>query len=130
MFGPILAVLTVLLLASIEGVPERAIEVEFSHRAHIENVGMECLDCHSGILVSDRPSHTFPKMEDCVNCHRPAGNALSECGLCHPPESELRPANHLITDFFDEHSSELTDIDRQKCRMCHTPGFNPCTQCH
>jgi hypothetical protein len=90
-----------------------------------------CTGCHRGLQQTDlgRREH-YPLMSDCLACHTPAGNAMAECRTCHVPEFDLLPADHKTPTFFDEHSAEERKQNNERCRQCHTPRFNPCSQCH
>ncbi len=39
----------------------------YNHKVHIENVGLECVDCHMN--VETMASATIPTLEVCQNCH-------------------------------------------------------------
>lgn len=90
-----------------------------------------CLFCHSGVLT-DSPTTLvrYPAMGDCMGCHQPARAALRECGTCHLDTGNLKPESHAHEEFFDAHAQTVAVSGSQECRMCHTPGFNPCSQCH
>ncbi|MBN1284600.1 MAG: cytochrome c3 family protein [Anaerolineae bacterium] len=41
--------------------------VEFSHKRHVQNAGIDCLYCHSGATRS--PVSGIPSVEKCMGCH-------------------------------------------------------------
>lgn len=108
------------------------IPLKFSHRVHLNSVGMSCEDCHRGLAETDLAGpENNPKMADCLLCHVPEKAALSECKFCHPDNIDLRPAGHRTGTFFDNHPKIVEkQSDASDCTMCHTPGYNPCAQCH
>ncbi len=90
-----------------------------------------CLACHRGMTSAQAGgSENYPTMKRCLECHEVQGDAMNHCATCHLPEADLFPSDHQSNTFFDDHSSESASHDSEACRMCHTPGFNPCTQCH
>ncbi len=90
-----------------------------------------CIACHRGLdQVDFGGPRNMPLMSDCLTCHTPEGNAMHHCGKCHVADFDLFPASHRPEDFFDSHSSEEAAHNLAECRECHTPNFNPCTQCH
>lgn len=90
-----------------------------------------CLACHRGMTGAGLGGiENYPTMKRCLACHEEEGDAMSNCATCHLPEADLFPTDHESDTFFDDHSAESARHDSETCRMCHTPGFNPCTQCH
>jgi hypothetical protein len=90
-----------------------------------------CSVCHRGLEeVSLGGPDNLPEMADCLVCHTSGGDAMRRCGDCHPPGFDRRPQDHRVVGFFDAHSAAEARPIATNCRMCHTPGFNPCTQCH
>jgi len=41
--------------------------VEYNHSIHINDVGLECVECHFGVENRDRA--TLPSLEICEDCH-------------------------------------------------------------
>lgn len=90
-----------------------------------------CLACHRGMKSAAAGGlENYPTMQRCLACHEEEGDAMNHCATCHLPEADLLPSSHQSDTFFDNHSSEDANHDSDVCRICHTPGFNPCTQCH
>ncbi len=48
--------------------------IPFSHRFHVQEIGMQCAYCHSGTESS--PVATIPAVETCMGCHRIVGSQL------------------------------------------------------
>lgn len=90
-----------------------------------------CTACHRGLEQTDlgRREH-YPLMSDCLVCHTSKGNAMAECRNCHVSGFDLLPVDHKPPTFFDQHSAEGQKHNLDRCHQCHTPGFNPCSQCH
>jgi hypothetical protein len=90
-----------------------------------------CLACHQGMTNASLGGlENYPPMKECLTCHEEEGDAMSHCATCHLLEADLFPKDHQSDTFFDDHSAEAASHDSEICKMCHTPGFNPCTQCH
>jgi hypothetical protein len=95
------------------------------------NLDEVCTACHRGLEQADLGRlENYPLMSDCLVCHQPKGNAMAECQTCHIPGFDLLPADHKTATFFDEHSSTSQKHNVDRCHQCHTPRFNPCSQCH
>lgn len=41
--------------------------IQFSHKLHVGDLGMECLHCHNH--VGDSPHANIPSTQTCLNCH-------------------------------------------------------------
>jgi hypothetical protein len=128
-------------LADLVGTPLRTLE--FSHRLHVEDQGLDCTDCHAGAEDSDEPGMPAPL----------------QCALCHEDlDAEKPPELKIATLFVDgklraEHASALPDevifshllhvSTGQECAACHgkieeSDGIGPevavdmdeCMSCH
>lgn len=61
--------------------------VEFNHNLHINDVGMDCVDCHT--YVETHPKATLPNKEICYECHSEAqGESAEEQKLVNLLDSE------------------------------------------
>jgi hypothetical protein len=47
--------------------PGKTQPLAYNHKAHIEQAGLTCLDCHAGVESAARA--TIPPLEVCRNCH-------------------------------------------------------------
>lgn len=95
------------------------------------NAEEACSACHRGLKQAALGTReNYPLMSDCLVCHQPKGNAMAECRTCHVRDFDLLPPDHRTATFFDNHSSGSQKQNAARCRQCHTPRFNPCTQCH
>jgi cytochrome c7-like protein len=55
----------------------------FSHAVHLAGKDQTCASCHHGLIESDKVTEAlFPKMAECMTCHKPAA-APESCYLCH-----------------------------------------------
>lgn len=48
--------------------------IPFSHKFHVQEIGMQCAYCHAGTESS--PVATIPAVETCMGCHRLVGSQL------------------------------------------------------
>ncbi len=42
--------------------------IAFSHKAHVEKAGMQCVDCHTGAVARDAAG--IPSIRKCMLCHQ------------------------------------------------------------
>lgn len=120
-----------------EAVPEQIVspasvgEVVFPHRAHVEDYGLECVECHhetrAAALASPHPGYFEDSAVNCSVCHRGADGPLAaqDCSVCHHP----RPAS-----LTDEVASAKVAI-HHTCWRCHEPATGAeasanCSLCH
>jgi hypothetical protein len=55
----------------------------FSHAVHLALKDEICASCHHGLIESDKVTEAlFPKMAECMACHKPAA-APESCYVCH-----------------------------------------------
>lgn len=115
--------------------------LRFSHKAHIQDIGAKCVDCHESTVKSERPSTGAVVAEAvCKKCHDNA-TATFECATCHSNSKNVLPrkAIHLKTKF--SHKRHLSDS--QNCTPCHLglenidkasgknlPTMEVCQTCH
>lgn len=117
-------------------------QIIFPHVLHIEDMGMDCGECHEGIEISRSVSHSLlPSMDFCQGCHD-GDTAPEDCDVCHtqPDEADTytwRPTEGLI---FPHQNHIQNDIS---CQRCHPgtaesealvprlpPTMNLCMNCH
>jgi len=114
----------------------------FSHRKHVDEMGIECSTCHARADSSLKGTdNLLPDMETCFQCHD-GDSAPNECTLCHtnPDEAEVVPR---ITDYSPKFPHETHLQAGEKCLTCHVgiskatdtavrhlPKMNQCQSCH
>jgi Cytochrome c7 and related cytochrome c len=117
----------------------KVITPNFGHALHL-NKGYKCEDCH--VVPTHQPDKIAkPKMQSCFKCHgqEATSKAPGACGVCHPKEFALVPANHtagnwlpaanpgLVKTVSAKHGPTATE-DLTYCQMCHPQSF--CDNCH
>jgi len=107
-------------------------EVEFPHLEHVDDFGMDCVECHheTGAAKLDIPHDSYfdDFYIDCKQCHNTAGTASSHpqsCSNCHHSDP---------TGIADETLSSKVVIHRL-CWDCHDSGTGvdaseSCISCH
>lgn len=63
----VVVAVTVLMVQWLSASPGIVQPVNFNHKIHVEEVGLDCLGCHSG--AEDSVSAGIPGIEDCMGCH-------------------------------------------------------------
>ncbi|HEY3251711.1 MAG TPA: cytochrome c3 family protein [Ignavibacteria bacterium] len=106
-------------------------ELNFSHKKHFTEQKQLCLDCHhdlDNVKFSKEAVLVTPKMETCYSCHDNR-KASKNCEGCHTNLTNLKPKNHLSSNFLNEHKV-VYDVNSEKnnCMMCHSDNF--CQACH
>jgi len=119
--------------------------IKFSHTFHIDDLGVDCVDCHSAVETSAAASdNNLAHKDDCYACHDgdAAGN---ECELCHyDPDNAVdfpNPAREIL--FNHQHHITLVEEDGESCTKCHgglenvdyatdenMPAMAACAACH
>lgn len=96
------------------------------HRAHVEILGIECVECHNDLVHSlNEDGFNQPQMETCLSLCHDGDKAGDECVSCHTRKHT--PATHEQNDWLQVHGQRAEEED---CGQCHdwTPGY--CTECH
>ncbi len=96
------------------------------HRAHVEMLGMECVECHDYLVheVTADGVHT-PPMSGCLTCHDGV-TAKKECSACHTDKDQ--PASHEEPGWLVAHASSAPDDP--ECTTCHEWTEHWCADCH
>jgi hypothetical protein len=114
--------------------------VRFSHSLHVEENGIECLDCHPNAVIEEAGDEILmPAKGTCVNCHDVEDQ--SSCSMCHLSGEE--PPQCSIGDACKEFSHEKHTRERPECSTCHKgiectentreafrPEMTICSDCH
>lgn len=91
----------------------------FSHRIHVEDVGLDCSDCHLGVEDSDEPGMPV----------------RTQCLLCHEGLDAEKPPERGIDALFEDgtlvarHLSALPDEVRFS-HLAHVSAALDCSACH
>jgi c(7)-type cytochrome triheme protein len=121
---------------------EPADRIIFPHVLHVEDMGMECSECHTGVENSQELTHDIlPLMDDCLACHD-GDTAPEDCDVCHtqPDEADTYTWSPTLGLIFPHSTHIEGGID---CSRCHpdisgadalaprTPLLmNLCMDCH
>ncbi len=115
------------------------VDLKFSHKLHIEDVGAACTDCHTAADSSTSPTQNLlPNMESCYQCH----DEDSECTLCHKdPDNAIDYPR--ITTYIAKFPHATHIQSSIECTTCHEnvaasenildqhlPHMQKCTSCH
>jgi len=108
-------------------------KAKFDHQAHVEDVGLECADCHDKIFTmkigaaaanGDFTMAAFKKGKYCGACHNgdDAFDAQTQCDSCHfVPTKRIVFTKPVKTVVFDH----KIHVDKGKilCETCHKDVF-------
>jgi hypothetical protein len=120
---------------------EAADTLKFSHKKHVVDAGIECLDCHTNAPENNGGGKTnHPRMENCKKCHE---DAITEknCALCHSNPKNAKP---FKIELHHKNFSHQDHLKRAvKCASCHRdvdkvekateknlPDMDVCLSCH
>lgn len=106
------------------GCEEEEYQLRFSHYMHVEDIGMECSDCHGEPGVFQSISH-----DSCIDCHEePEAKQITTetCGMCHVQERLYR-LKLLETDVEDADEETPAAVSV----FVHTESLEGrCAECH
>ncbi|MBL7024874.1 MAG: cytochrome c3 family protein [Candidatus Marinimicrobia bacterium] len=134
-----LALLTASLLSG-QTAPENALI--FSHDLHVNEEGLDCLDCHpdddveNSMLATDR---LLPDEDACMTCHDD-WQEDETCERCHTGEQPFVARIFPPENFLFPHQSHLS-VAKLECEICHgnmsdientppQPLMADCISCH
>jgi len=103
--------------------PEPIVQpIQYNHKLHVEQEGMECIDCHR--YVEEKPYATIPQIEICSDCHfdEPLSESPEEEKLIAHVESDsaipweriYRVPDHV----YFSHRRHVT-LGEISCSNCH-----------
>lgn len=113
--------------------------VEPNHKFHIEEVGLNCVDCHLGVAHKGE-LHNLPEMETCFECHETERE--KDANISAPDTMECEKCHKLQVDIQAGTFAKAQGVDNLKwymeslaCTDCHTdpyarPNTDTCVQCH
>ncbi len=95
--------------------------VPFSHNLHIDEVDLECTDCH--LRVEDHQRATLPALEVCQDCHSEelTETALEEQLLAYTTSDQAIPWRRIYTvpdHVYFSHRRHVTSGNLD-CQLCH-----------
>jgi hypothetical protein len=94
------------------------------HRAHVDILEMECVECHDFLVHEETPEGTHtPRMVGCMECHD-GEQAKDTCEACHTAKGA--PDNHSTSDWLITHPEQ----ESPECEECHGWTEDWCTECH
>ena len=110
--------------------PSHVGEVRFPHAMHVEELELECTECHHDVqapeLHSPHPQYFEEGRIECQTCHHmgPAPSTSKQCTSCHHRSSNIR-----------ERIPSAKVALHQTCGNCHEIGTGAeasqsCTTCH
>ena len=97
--------------------------IPFNHKLHIQDVGLECSDCHK---YTERLSRAgIPNLAECGDCHSEQnGETQAEAAVVRHVQEEVpipwRHVNHLPNHIYFSHLRHVK-IGRMECSRCHGP---------
>ncbi len=94
--------------------------IMFPHVTHVEDMDLECGECHEGLATSTRLTHDLlPVMDQCSACHD-GDTAPEECSACHTrPDDPATYTWQPIPGLLFPHQTHLAEA--MVCDQCH-PG--------
>ena len=126
-------------------IPEqpRADYIHFSHRAHLNDYGVVCADCHVTAATSELATdNLLARKKNCEPCHAQEVVSQDQCGKCHKPNTEYVAFSspERVIDFHHQYHTEILKLD---CESCHVgmdrtdyasraswPVMDDCLTCH
>lgn len=94
--------------------------IAFSHKLHMEQNGMECQYCHSGVTKSHFA--TIPSVETCMGCHGENRTKSPEIDKLHKYFSEKKPIEWEPVHSLPEHAVFTHERHVKAgvgCQSCH-----------
>lgn len=115
--------------------------LKFSHKAHIQDIGAQCTDCHVSLSQKGKPAKAPIVAEaTCKKCHDNE-TAAFECKICHTNADNVKPRPPVNLNTLFSHAQH---VDSSKnCTPCHQgldtaekanrksfPTMATCMTCH
>lgn len=124
-------------------VQDRGSLTKFSHKFHLQDLGMGCLDCHEGATIStNAKDNLLSTKATCQTCHE--AQLQNDCTYCHTSDDQSTYKKFLNPqrDLMFNHSFHVNE-QKMTCETCHqglsemtvaTPASLPsmatCNTCH
>jgi len=95
--------------------------VAYNHSIHINDVGLECIECHTG--VENRSRATLPSIEICEDCHSEMnGETVAEAFVVDAVENSeeiiWNRVYNLPDHVFFSHRRHIS-LGKIECTQCH-----------
>ena len=95
--------------------------IEFNHRLHVDDVGLECATCHEYYATAQHSG--LPALETCLICHEEAvTDSAEEQKLLelakHNPQPVFRKLFRMPDHVYYSHREHVT-IAGLECETCH-----------
>ncbi|NOZ02384.1 MAG: hypothetical protein GXP54_10910 [Deltaproteobacteria bacterium] len=146
-FLPIAAGVGLVLGIACAGFIHKRDQIHFSHKKHVVEEELECEECHSAIVDSNKVTESvFPSEKKCMECH---DKEEGGCGQCHAdPKRPTTWQTHRVQSVVFSHATHLgakgKDGKKIECTDCHgdvrdaesprmtgTPRmYDTCMNCH
>ncbi len=113
----IISVIFLFILSLVAFGDDQKSELIFSHKLHVEEMGMDCLSCHQAAETSKTgKDNLMPTMESCGNCHDV--ESTDNCGMCHSDLENMRavPRVKEYSVFFSHEQHIEAELE---CLTCH-----------
>ncbi len=94
--------------------------IKYSHKLHVETLGIECQYCHSGVAKS--PYATLPAVETCMGCHKHVKTDSPEIKKLAKHYEEKTPVEWEPVNNLPEH----VNFNHQR----HIKAGVSCQNCH
>lgn len=102
-------------------------DVRIPHRAHIEILKMQCVECHDHLVHEPNAKGEYtPLMANCLRCHD-GDKAKDTCTACHTEKAT--PKTHRVKDWTVVHPVEAA-APGAECADCHQWTEDWCADCH
>ena len=94
-------------------------KIKFNHKKHVDEVGAQCIDCHTNALTSTAASdNLFAQMSACRPCHE--DELRSSCTFCHTStDSTTYAISNPVRELTFSHQLHA-DGKKIECQKFHT----------
>lgn len=107
------------------------LDLNFSHKAHVQAGKLDCAQCHGDIAHSKGIPRPEVSKRDCMSCHTERG-VSNDCATCHREiGKEMRPASH-DEGWLKAHGNTVRacpETSEHRCELCHDAQAS-CSACH
>ena len=108
-------------------------KASFSHKAHVEEFDLECINCHNEIFImkkgaaennKDFNMTSFKEGKYCGSCHNgdDAFESSTQCESCHYPPTEKIIFDQPVKSVVFDHNIHVVK-EKLSCEACHKNVF-------